>query len=183
MQQSYDVLFASSNKNKFLEAQAILEQHDVSLGFYRSNMTEVQSDKLDEIATKKADDAFAQCKKPVIIEDDGLFIDALGGFPGPYSSYVFETIGNGGILDLLRSKRTASFRSVIAYRDSTNSMLFRGILHGRISKNPRGDGWGYDPIFIPTQSSKTFAELEDKNTISHRHVALKKFVSWFLHKR
>ena len=51
---------------------------------------------------KKAQDAFSKCKKPLIVEDDGIFIDSLGGFPGPYSSYVHKTIGNKGILNLLK---------------------------------------------------------------------------------
>ena len=98
MQMSYDVFFASSNKNKYLEAKKILEEFGISLGFFKCNLLEIQSNKLEDIALQKTKSAFHLCKKPVIIEDDGLYIDSLNGFPGPYSSYIFQTIGNKGIL-------------------------------------------------------------------------------------
>jgi len=183
MLQSYDVLFASSNKNKYLEAKKILEVFGISLGFYKCTLLEIQSDTLEEIALQKIYHAFKQCQKPVIIEDDGLFIDTLKGFPGPYSSYVFQTIGNNGILKLLNIKRNASFRSIIAYCDSVNGeLLFKGKINGKISKHLKGKGWGYDPIFIPSGKSMTFGEMVDKNNISHRYKALKKFANWFQNK-
>jgi len=66
---------------------------------------EIQSDSLSEIARLKALDAFSKCKKPIIIEDDALVVDSLGGFPGPYSSYVYDTIGNTGIVKLTQKKQ------------------------------------------------------------------------------
>ena len=183
MQMSYDVFFASSNKNKFFEAKKILEEFNISLGFFKCNLLEIQSDKLEDIALQKIKNAFQICKKPVIVEDDGLYIDSLNGFPGPYSSYVFQTIGNKGILKITNTKRDASFRSIIAYSDSHNKgKLFKGKIPGKISKSLKGKGWGYDPIFIPKGQFKTFAELEQKNDISHRYLALKKFASWFQNK-
>jgi XTP/dITP diphosphohydrolase len=59
---------------------------------------------------------------------------------------------------------------------------FNAKLDGTISKNQREQGWGYDPIFIPKNSTKTFAELSNKNELSHRYKALKKFANWYLHK-
>ena len=101
MQQSYDILFASSNINKFREAQKILSNFGIKLGFFKCTLEEIQSNSIKKIASQKAIDAYSQCRKPVIVEDDGLFIDSLNGFPGPYSSYVFKTIGNKGILNLV----------------------------------------------------------------------------------
>ena len=102
MRKSFDLYFASSNKNKYSEAKEILSKLHLDLGFFEFAPVEIQSDSILEIATKKSLDAYRSCKKPVIVEDDGLFIPALGGFPGPYSSYVFKTIGNAGILNLVR---------------------------------------------------------------------------------
>ena len=130
----------------------------------------------------KAKDAFSKFKKPIIIEDDGLFIDSIDGFPGPYSSYVFKTIGNKGILNLLKNNRKAKFVSIITYCDKTILQSFDGKLNGKISKTQKGKGWGYDPIFIPNNSKKTFAELNNKNELSHRYKALRKFSKWYLHK-
>ena len=62
------------------------------------------------------------------------------------------------------------------------SKSFEGKLDGTISKNLKGKGWGYDPIFIPKNSLKTFAEIKNKNELSHRFKALKKFASWYLRK-
>ncbi|KFM17399.1 dITP-XTP pyrophosphatase protein [Marine Group I thaumarchaeote SCGC AAA799-P11] len=108
--------------------------------------------------------------------------DSLKGFPGPYSSYVFKTIGNKGILKLVPSKRKAKFVSIITYCDKKILESFNAKLDGTISKSQKGKGWGYDPIFIPKNSRKTFAEVDHKNKLSHRFKALKKFSNWYLHK-
>ena len=100
-----NVLFASSNENKYKEAKAILSKFDIKLGFFKCNLQEIQADTLEEIALHKVTQAFSQCSGPVIVEDDGLFIESLNGFPGPYSAFAFKTIGNKGILNLLKAKR------------------------------------------------------------------------------
>ena len=106
----------------------------------------------------------------------------LNGFPGPYSSYIFKTIGNKGILNLLKQNRKAKFVSIITYCDKNILESFDAKIDGSISKSVKGKGWGYDPIFIPNNLQKTFAELNNKNELSHRYKALKKFSKWYLHK-
>ena len=184
MPESYDVLFASSNTHKYEEAEKILAEFGIKLGFFQTELVEIQDDSLSKIALQKAENAYDKCKKPVIIEDDGLFIDSLSGFPGPYSSYIFDTIGNNGILKLLEDNRDAQFVAIIAFCDSSNEpTLFESSVTGTISKNIQDGGWGYDPIFIPEKQNKTYAELADKNKLSHRYESLKKFASWFNSKR
>ena len=107
MPESYDILFASSNVHKYEEAKKILSEFGIELGFFQTELIENQDDSLSKIALHKSLGAYEKCKKPVIIEDDGLFIDSLSGFPGPYSSYIFDTIGNNGILKLLGDNRDA----------------------------------------------------------------------------
>jgi len=129
---------------------------------------------------QKALNAYVKCKKPVIIEDDGLFIESLSGFPGPYSSYIFNTIGNNGILKLTGDNRDAQFVAIIVFCDSSNEpILFESSVAGTISKNIQDGGWGYDPIFIPEIQNKTYAELTIKYKLSHRYESLKKFANWF----
>ena len=99
MQQSSELFFASSNEHKFEEAKRILSKIEIDLTLFKTKLEEIQSDSLAQIATRKARDAYTKVQKPVIIEDDGLFINALDGFPGPYSSYVYDTIGNKGIMN------------------------------------------------------------------------------------
>ncbi len=182
MQKSFDLFFVSSNNHKYHEAKKILDSFGIELGFLKSNLVEIQSNSLKHIAIEKAKNAFSKYKKPIIVEDDGLFINSLEGFPGPYSSYVFKTIGNDGILDLLKDDRTAKFISIITYCDESILESFDGKLDGTISKSPNGKGWGYDPIFIPKNSNETFAENNNKNELSHRYKSLKKFSNWYLHK-
>lgn len=179
----YDVLFVSSNKNKFNEAKNILSKNGINLGFFKSSLREIQAESIKEIAALKVDEAYRQCNKPVIVEDAGLFVESLNGFPGPFSSYVFKTIGNSGILRLVKTNRKAKFQSVVAYCDNKyDVVLFDAKVEGKISKNSKGKGWGYDPIFIPNRQNKTYAMLSNKNQISHRYKALKKFSNWFMHK-
>ena len=172
-----------SNRHKYLEAEAILGSLGVRLGFLKLSLEEIQSDSIEKIAAKKAKDAFSKCGRSLIVEDDGLFISSLAGFPGPYSSFAFQTIGNRGILRLLRTRRDAEFVSLVTYCDKKTTRSFEGKVEGTISEEPRGRGWGYDPIFVPRNSSKTFAEAGNKNQLSHRREALTKFASWYLRKR
>jgi XTP/dITP diphosphohydrolase len=180
-----NITFASTNQNKYLEIQLILSTRNISVDFSQTRLVEVQSDSLEEIAKEKAKSAFARIGRPVIVEDDGLFIDSLGGFPGQYSSFVFNTIGNDGILKLLAgsAKRSAYFRSLIAFHDGKTLSISEGRVDGRISDRIReeGGGWGYDPIFMPAGINLTFAQLKkSKNEYSHRKRALEKFAQWYL---
>jgi XTP/dITP diphosphohydrolase len=177
------ITFASTNQNKYLEIQLILSTRNISVDFSQTRLVEVQSDSLEEIARQKAKTAFAKLRRPVIVEDDGLFIDSLGGFPGQYSSFVFKTIGNDGILKLLAgsAKRSAYFRSLIAFYNGKTLSISEGRVDGRISDRITEGGWGYDPIFMPAGTNLTFAQLKkSKNEYSHRKRALEKFAQWYL---
>ena len=177
------LFFASSNENKFQEAERILTNLGVKVNFSKTTLEEIQSSSLSEIAEQKAISAYELIQKPVIIEDDGLFIDSLNGFPGPYSSYVYDTIGNKGIMNLLENSefRDAKFVSIIAYLGGSDGVkLFESSIPGKISSVIEKGGWGYDPIFIPDGESKTYANVSDKDKLSHRAASLKKFSSWYL---
>ena len=186
MQQLSELFFASSNEHKFQEAERILANLGMQINLFKTTLEEIQSNNLNDIAEKKAINAYDLIQKPVIIEDDGLFINALDGFPGPYSSYVYDTIGNKGIMDLLENSkvRDAKFVSIIAYCDSDCDVkLFESSIPGKISSIIEKGGWGYDPIFIPDGESKTYANVSDKDKFSHRSAALTKFSNWFLDKQ
>jgi len=183
------VFFATGNIHKFNEARSILTGLDIAVGMLRVKDTEIQSDSLKEIAQASALDAFKRCSLPVIVEDAGLFIDALNGFPGPYAAYTYKTIGNKGLLKLVKSveNRKARFWSAIAYCDNSSCapVCFEGEAEGEITINERvgsgKSGFGFDPIFKPDGSAKTFAEmtLEEKNGFSHRAKAVRKFAEWY----
>jgi XTP/dITP diphosphohydrolase len=179
-----NITFASTNQNKFLEVQSILSTQNISVDFSQIHLVEIQSDSLEEIAREKAKTAFVKVGRQVIVEDDGLFIDSLSGFPGQYSSFVFRTIGNDGILKLLAgsANRSAYFHSMIAFYDGITLSISEGRVDGRISERvTEGGGWGYDPIFVPDGTDFTFAELKkSKNEYSHRRRALENFAQRYL---
>lgn len=180
------VYFLTGNVNKVKEASVILREYGIKvMKLSGIKKLEIQADSLEEIALTAARLVKNIVENPVIIEDDGIFIEALNGFPGPYSAYVYKKIGLPGILKLLTGieNRKAYFKSVIAYVDPRGNIeLFTGVVYGVISYSIRGvRGFGYDPIFIPEGFSRTFAELtiREKCKISHRARALNKFAKWF----
>jgi XTP/dITP diphosphohydrolase len=182
------VFFATNNFNKFNEARRVLGEYGIAVGMLRVKTAEIQSDKLDEIAQASVIEAFRNCTLPVIVEDAGLFIEALRGFPGPYSAYVYKTIGNTGLVKLMENveNRNAKFQSAIAYCDGHSApVCFEGEAAGKITREENKEkgksGFGFDPIFQPFGSAKTFAEMtiEEKNDFSHRAKAFRKFAEWY----
>jgi len=177
--------FASSNINKYNEINHLVSarKNSFEVTFRMMELKEIQSDSLLEVAENKVLQAFMIYKKEIFVEDDGLFIEALKDFPGVYSSYVNKTIGNVGILDLLGNKvnRNASFKSIIAFHDGNKIELFTGEIKGKIGFELTTGGWGFDPIFIPENSDLTFGQMDmkTKNQISHRKVALDRFLKWY----
>jgi len=148
---------------------------------------EIQSNSLRRIASYAAQEAANRLGVAVVAEDAGLFIDALHGFPGPYSSDVFKRIGTKGVLKLMKnmSRRRAEFCSAVAYcAPHRRPKYFIGTVTGRIGLHPRGaGGFGFDPLFIPFEGDgRTFAQMtsEEKNRISHRATSFRKFSRWLL---
>jgi XTP/dITP diphosphohydrolase len=179
------VLFASSNRNKFEEVNSVLFSAGIIVEYRNMLIKEIQSDSLEHIAEEKSKAAYSKLSSPVLVEDDGLFIECLNGFPGQYSAYVYQTIGNIGILKLLEGIliRSASFISVFAFYDGKNSYSFLGKTHGRIATVICKGGWGFDGVFIPDNCDSTFGELQqqkNKELFSHRAKALNKFKKWYL---
>jgi XTP/dITP diphosphohydrolase len=182
------IFFATNNFHKFNEARRVLAQHKIAVGMLRVKALEIQSDSLSDIAQSSAVDAFGRCRLPLIVEDAGLFVNALNGFPGPYAAYVYKTVGNAGLLKLLEGvdDRNATFRSAIVYYDGHGEpVCFEGEAAGEITREERvgngKSGFGFDPIFQPVASSKTFAEMTigEKNGFSHRADAVCKFAEWY----
>jgi XTP/dITP diphosphohydrolase len=181
------VYFATNNKGKYIEAADLATVFGLRLKRLKLNKVEIQSDDLGAIASFAAKHAAETTTHAVVTEDAGFFVDALGGFPGPYSSYVFKAIGYEGILKLLHglSNRNASFRAAVAFCEpKTRPLCFRGIVRGTVNRRPKGtQGFGFDPIFVPTLGDgRTFAEMnpKEKNVFSHRARAFAKFFTWLI---
>ncbi len=170
----------TSNPDKWLEISEILGGVGVRCRWVRMSLPEIQSDDLREIAEFSAAEAHKRLGGGVIVEDAGLFIEALTGFPGPYSSYVYKTLGLRGILKLLdgEENRGAVFRSVVCMvTEGGEKIVAEGEVKGVITREPRGSGgFGFDPIFAPAGAGgKTFAEMtrDEKNRLSHRGAAVR----------
>ena len=183
------IIFATGNYHKFSEAREILVDYKITIGMLRFKSPEIQSDDLKKVACRSAYDTFQKCHLPLMVEDAGLFVEGMNGFPGPYAAYVHDTIGNKGLLKLMEDKknRRAKFRSVIAYysQDLEQPTCFFGEVEGKITREERRgtnqSGFGFDPVFQPSACNKTFAEMttHEKNKISHRAKALRKFAQWY----
>ena len=178
--------FVTSNVHKFLEARAILAEYKIAVAKLKVEAVEIQDEKLENIARYSALDAVKNCGLPVFVEDAGIFIDALGGFPGPYSKHIYHTIGLDGVLKLMAGveNRDAYFMSVICFGGpDLEPTCFVGKVKGTISFEKKGEsGFGYDPIFAPVAGDgRTFSEMssDEKNGFSHRGMALRSFAEWF----
>lgn len=182
------IFMVTGNIHKFTEARLALSEFDLSTAMLNIDAVEIQADTIKDVAKASVMDAVKKCRLPVIVEDAGLFIKALGGFPGPYSSYVFRTIGLNGVLKLMENteEREAFFESVVAFSapDRKIQKLFLGRTEGRIAEQDKGhEGFGFDSIFLPMDGKrKTFAEMTigEKNKLSHRVKALRRFAKWYV---
>lgn len=166
-----DLTFVSTNVGKYREVRSILSEYGVRVGWTRRELPEVQAKRLEPVVRAKLV-ATSGLGPRVLVEDSGLFVPALGGFPGVYSSYALGTIGLDGLLRLVRGRpRPAVFRSVAGVRIGDQRWLRAGECLGRLAPSARGThGFGYDPIFVPEGERQTFGELglEVKNRRSHR---------------
>jgi XTP/dITP diphosphohydrolase len=179
-----EIVMATSNVHKVEEANHVLKEFGVVLVGQDIKGEEIQS--LDPVKVAKAslEAALPGFGRPLVVEDTGLCVNALGGFPGALASHAFDTIGNRGILKLLDGEkdRSAYFEAAVAYGVPPDQIwIFTGRVHGTISHEPRGErGFGFDPIFIPSGHTRTFGEmtLEEKGGISHRSLAFRRLGFW-----
>jgi len=172
--------FVTGNQGKVREFRSALEPLGHTVDQLQMPYPEIQADSLEEVARFGARWLVERTERFIVLEDSGLFIDSLEGFPGVYSAYVYQTVGLEGVLKLMTGmdveRRSATFRSVIAMcSPGREPDLFIGECSGRISTSLAGEGgFGYDPLFVPDGEKRTFAQMdvEEKNRLSHRGRAL-----------
>lgn len=178
--------FVTSNRNKVKELKEILEPA-VKVNHIEMAYPEMRSDKSEEIAKMSAEMLATKLKKPVVVEDSGIFIRALNDFPGTCSAYIHKRIGLKGILKLMEgiSDRDCVYRSAVACCEpGKKPVSFLGEEKGAIAENVRGNfGFGHDPVFIPEGSDKTYGEIENCEKIKKfRRMAVEKLKERFLKK-
>jgi XTP/dITP diphosphohydrolase len=170
------LLFVSSNPGKVREVEAILGAPVEQLAL---DVPEIQALDVAEVAREKARAAFARVGRPVMVEDTGLYLDALSGLPGAFVRWFLLTIGPAGISALIPpgAERGATARTAVALCDGETTEVFTGETRGEIVPAPRGaGGFGWDVIFLPDGATKTFAEMDqaEKNVSSMRRLALER---------
>ena len=189
----FRLLLGTKNSGKVKEAERILSSVDENLevlSFRDQDFPEVDEtgESYFENSLKKAREISNHTDLPVLSDDSGLEVAALGGDPGPHSArFAGSDATDRENLELLLDKlkdvrdRRARFVTVATlFISPEERYVSRGVLDGKITREPRGNsGFGYDPVFVPKGYEKTLAELgeKEKNEISHRKRALEKMKS------
>ncbi|MDD5362566.1 MAG: RdgB/HAM1 family non-canonical purine NTP pyrophosphatase [Ignavibacteria bacterium] len=186
------LLIATNNKDKVREIRKLFESSNIEILTLKDLNIEIEveedKDTLEGNALKKAEEIWKIARIPCSADDTGLFVDALNGSPGVYSSrYAGENVtyadNRHKLLHNLKKvadgNRKARFKTCVCfYYDENKYLFFEGVCEGKIIGEERGEkGFGYDAVFLPDGFNKTFAELEIdvKNRISHRAKAFEKF--------
>ena len=163
----------TGNRDKLLEAERIVGG---SLACEPLDLPEIQSLDLQTVLRAKGDEAWRRLQRPLVVEETGLSLAALGGFPGPLVKWMLEAVGATGIArvaDALGDRR-ATARCALLYRDGERTLLADGETRGELVLEPRGGGgFGWDPVFVPLGRRETYAELGGaiKDRIGHRGLA------------
>jgi len=192
------IVLATHNKGKMSEINSLLSSsYEVLTLDHFPDIKEIPETgkTLKENAFIKARTVFEMTGIPSLADDTGLEVEALGGEPGVFSArYAGEQASYQDNCEKLlknmmrvpKEDREAKFRTVIAYKDDNRELSCDGSVKGEIAQSPKGSfGFGYDSVFYYTPLEKTFAELseEEKNSISHRGRALRKFLLLFNDKK
>lgn len=155
-----------------------MAEHGYELEHIKTAYPEIQAESLEITIIPGLQWCISKFDRSVMIDDSGLFVDALKGFPGVYSSYVFKTVGCDGILSLMRGveDRRARFECCIGFMaPGGEPFIAKAVAEGTISQEKMGaGGFGYDPVFIPQGYTRSYAQIDlpEKNRISHRGKAM-----------
>ena len=191
---NFEVILATNNKHKLHEVREILTPHKVIV--YGLNDLNLKVRDVEENGKTYAENALIKAKAvqevtemPIIADDSGLEITALGNKPGMHSARYAASLGGHDneikeILNELKDKEDRSARfvcDIVLLNVGNNPLVFEGIAEGTIAEEKMGEGgFGYDPIFISDETKTCFGTMkqEEKNTVSHRAKALKKLLTY-----
>jgi len=172
------IFFATHNPGKVREFKQILSGV-AEIEQVNDDYPELRSDDPEEIVKEAVKKLAEKYKKPMVAEDSGIFIKSLDDFPGTCSAYVHKRIGLKGLLKLMADvkDRTCEYRSAVGYCEpGKEAISFLGKEEGSIASEEKGNnGFGHDPIFIPSGSSKTYGEMDDVEDVKkfRRNAVLK----------
>lgn len=177
-----ELVFVTGNEGKFRSFKNIARDRGIEMERRELDYPEDHdSNSTRKIATKGAQHCSEFFDEPVVVTDAGLFINALDGFPGVNTGFALEKIGNSGLLKLLNDKddRSAVFRITLAFSDGKTTKAFTSGTEGRIAIEKRGEGFGFDPIFIPEDHDRTFGEKPElRDSIGPLDQAMEEALQW-----
>lgn len=164
-----EITFVTGNWAKIGSAKLILEPLGIKVNQAKIAVTEIQHNDINEIAKMSAKEASDKLKCSVLKNDTGLFVEALNGFPGPYTHYVDDTLGEDGLLKLMEVKqnRRAYFKEAYAYCEyGKEPVVFNSFTYGTILTEKQGQyGWSWDFIFQVDGTDKSLACYPDEERL------------------
>lgn len=159
------IFFITGNKRKLATAQEAMKEFGFELQSFEYDIPEIQAQTVKEVSEYFVKEVSNRINNPIVKVDVGFNIDALNGFPGPYSKYINQWLSSEKILKMMEDtvNRKAKFISVLSYCEPQSSPVsFISEINGTISNESIGEnGWGLDRIFIPAQFKTTLANLTD----------------------
>ena len=163
-------VLVTGNPDKRREAERILGRAVPTVAL---DLPELQSDQLAEVLHAKAEEAWCRLRRPVVVEETGLELDSLRGFPGPLVKWMLLAVGAEGIARVALAQGTAGAvaRCALELRHGGGSVVAEGSTRGELVLPARGaGGFGWDPVFQPAGETRTYGELpaEIKDRIGHR---------------
>ena len=186
-----ELVFATGNKHKALEVEAILQaaNPEITVLAHAGGEPIESGTTFLENALIKARASFAATGKPAFADDSGIAVEVMGGAPGIFSAIWSGTRDDktnrdlllAQLVDIPQEHRAAAFVCTVALVEEGNEISFTGVWPGRIAFESSGEnGFGYDPVFIPEGFEVSAAELEPdvKNSLSHRFLAMSQMAEY-----
>ena len=184
------LVLITGNEGKAKEFQELLNLPELRFSWQKLSLTEIQSAEILEISKAKTTVAMYHPDLPtgfdaVLTDDTGLYLDAIGGLPGPLVRFFLESLTLQQIFDLTAKggqQAKATCLLGLGLNQSKEIMQFEGETLGQMVEPTGAEGFGWDPLFLAEGASKTYAELslEEKNKISHRAKAVAKLREWII---
>lgn len=170
---SHSLLLVTGNRGKLAEARRLTKALGVALSSIEIDLPEIQSLDMEAVLAAKARQAFEVARRPVVVEETGLELAALNGFPGPLVKWMLDAIGAEGLARtaLALGNTRAKAVCLLLWTDGESTRLGRGETSGELVLPARGDrGFGWDPVFRPDGEGRTYGELSEreKDELGHR---------------
>lgn len=159
----------TGNPGKLAEARRIT---GIEIEAVEVDLPEIQSLDFLEVLRAKGEEAWRRVGRPLVVEEAGLGLAALGGFPGPLVKWMLEAVGASGLARTAAAlgETRATARCLLLYLDGEREVVAEGTTEGTLVPPRGGQGFGWDPVFLPEGSDRTFGELAgaEKDAVSHR---------------